>query len=335
VNGNPRGYREWFKTQMQERLVEGRMKLAEEKRAQVEDIPDYEVRTTLQRAIQILKRHRDIKYEGDDDAPISIIITTLAAQAYNNDSNLFTALVTIIQGMRDHIRVEDDKHYVDNPVDLRENFADKWEKEPRKKDVFYDWLDSVEALCQDLPGMGTEVDLQRALDESFGTRDSRAATSRFVGGLPILRRRQFQVSPSRQLIQLPPSPHAQPPKWLQGSGQHTASVRCVTPRKRGFRRGRGVPVRSDQPIRKDLWLHFDVSTTVPEPYDVHWQVTNTGIEAREAGQLRGGFHATDASIGKRKWREQTAYTGRHWVKAFIVRNGHIMAESDHFVVNIQ
>lgn len=345
INGNPRAYRNWFVEQMKERLHEQRMKLAmaklagfqslyeSEKRAQVEAIPEYEARTTLQRAIQILKRHRDIKYEGDDDAPISIIITTLAAKAYNNDPNLFTALATIINGMRNHIQELDGVSWVENPVDRRENFADKWREAPRKKTIFYDWLDSVEALCLDLPSKQTETELRRALHESFGTRDSGAAVDRLVAGLPVVRRRQFQVSPSRQLIVLPPSTHAQPPKWLRNSSEHTASVRCVIPRWNGFRKGR--PLRNDEAVEKGRNLHFDVSTTVPEPYEVHWQVTNTGAEAQRAGCMRGTFYPSDATLGKRKRQESTAYAGRHWVKVFIVRKGQIMAESDHFVVNIQ
>ena len=57
--------------------------------ARVEDVPEYQVKTPLQQGIQILKRHRDIMFvEDPDDKPISIIITTLAAHAYNNESYL-------------------------------------------------------------------------------------------------------------------------------------------------------------------------------------------------------------------------------------------------------
>src|SRR6185503_2735935 len=37
----------------------------------------------LQMAVQILKRHRDVTFEGRDDGPISIINTTLAGHAYS------------------------------------------------------------------------------------------------------------------------------------------------------------------------------------------------------------------------------------------------------------
>ena len=79
--------------------------IAESIRAGVEDVPEYKVKTPLQQAIQILKRHRDIMFEKDaEDRPISIIITTLAAHAYNNETNLLDALRNIVAHMTQFIR---------------------------------------------------------------------------------------------------------------------------------------------------------------------------------------------------------------------------------------
>lgn len=98
---NPKGYAGWFRQQMITVFESQRKFLAEQLRANIEDVPDYKVKTPLQRAIQILKRHRDIMFEKDSDGrPISIIITTLAAHAYNNETNLYEALISIVKGMR-------------------------------------------------------------------------------------------------------------------------------------------------------------------------------------------------------------------------------------------
>src|SRR5262249_30411786 len=56
---NPKGYSEWFKSRMAAVFERRRRLVAEAKRAKVEDIPDYRVRTPLQAAVMILKRHRD------------------------------------------------------------------------------------------------------------------------------------------------------------------------------------------------------------------------------------------------------------------------------------
>jgi len=145
TRSNPKGYTTWFKDRMRVRLDEAKASLAMQKCASVEEIEDYEVRTPLQRVIQILKRHRDVRYNGDDDRPISIIITTLAAQAYDNEADLYDAILKIVPGMRLHIENRDGVYWVPNPVNPLENFADKWEESPRKAEIFFEWLEAVEA----------------------------------------------------------------------------------------------------------------------------------------------------------------------------------------------
>ena len=64
-------------------LLDAVRAMADAAKASVEAIPDYKVRTPLQSSIMILKRHRDIMFVKDElnTCPISIIITTLAAQS--------------------------------------------------------------------------------------------------------------------------------------------------------------------------------------------------------------------------------------------------------------
>ena len=98
---------------------------------QVEDVPDYKIKTPLQQSIQICKRHRDIWFEENKShyhekaKPISIITSTLAALAYNNEGDLHEAFWNIVSNMHEHIKR--DIHgatSILNPVDPLENFAD-------------------------------------------------------------------------------------------------------------------------------------------------------------------------------------------------------------------
>jgi len=98
------GYVEWFKGRMRVILEERRKVLARAARADVQEIPDYRVQTPLQQVVKLLKRHRDKRYNGDDDKPISIIITTLAAKGYNNQRDLLDALNAIIRECADPSR---------------------------------------------------------------------------------------------------------------------------------------------------------------------------------------------------------------------------------------
>jgi len=144
---NPKGYAQWFIDRMRVIFEQRKAALAESIRANVEDIPDYKVRTPLQRSVQILKRHRDIYFNGNDSKPISIIITTLAAQAYQNETDLFEALTNIINGMTDPKNLKDQqgKYYVPNPTNLEENFAEKWNDDPSLPKAFLAWLGQLKS----------------------------------------------------------------------------------------------------------------------------------------------------------------------------------------------
>ena len=112
----------------------------------IEEVPDYRIKTTLQRSIQLLKRHRDIMFQDDpNDKPISIIITTLAALAYSNQADLYDALISIVGGMPSHIQILNGSSWIPNPVNPKENFADKWQENPQKELKFRSWLLKVQS----------------------------------------------------------------------------------------------------------------------------------------------------------------------------------------------
>lgn len=143
-HSNPKGFAGWFFKRMEKQFEERQKVLAEKLGLKVEEVPRWRVKTPLQQAIQILKRHRDIMFLDDsENQPISIIITTLAAKAYDGEGNLLAALLKIAQGMGDEIEERDGVKWVPNPVDPRENFADKWIKKPHRQEVFYKWLDQL------------------------------------------------------------------------------------------------------------------------------------------------------------------------------------------------
>jgi len=143
---NPMGYAAWFKSRMAAQLMERKKAFAARQtiQASVDDIPDYKVKTPLQRAIQLLKRHRDIMFaEEGRHKPISIIITTLAAHSYNEEQTISTALQSILRGMDQYIEIRDGVAWIPNPVNPEENFADKWAEEPKKRKNFFAWLEQA------------------------------------------------------------------------------------------------------------------------------------------------------------------------------------------------
>ncbi len=169
---NPVGYAEWFKERMRVQFNRKRMILAESLRASVEQVPEYKVKTPLQRSIQILKRHRDIMFANDqDDRPISIIISTLAARAYENEADLVDTLQTIVSKMPNLIeRDEQGNAIVTNPVNPLENFADKWRKHPQRETKFLRWLQQVQVDLDAALRTKDVRDMTEVLKPRFGDR---------------------------------------------------------------------------------------------------------------------------------------------------------------------
>lgn len=138
---NPEAYHDWFVDRMTRRNLVEKSSVYAKSDTEIDKVPTYQRRTTLQKSIQLLKRHRDILFaDNNDNAPISIIITTLAAWVYNGESNVYEALRNIIEKMPEHIEYRNGEYLIPNPVMEEENFADKWNKNPQKSKAFFEWL---------------------------------------------------------------------------------------------------------------------------------------------------------------------------------------------------
>jgi len=151
---NPQGYATWFESRMKQGLCEERFF----KKGQVDDIPLYKRKTPLQRAIQLLKRHRNLMFKNNEDAkPISIIITTLAARAYQGELDIESALTNILSQMGDFVNSNTPR--VPNPVNSQEDFADRWSMPQYKhlnlENNFWNWLAQARA---DIEIIGSSAD---------------------------------------------------------------------------------------------------------------------------------------------------------------------------------
>ena len=224
---DPKGYGLWFDSRNkpafdlvyaeQKRLIQNR---APEIYARIEDVPDQLVRTPLQRTIQIMKRHRDIKFnntERVDYAPISIIITTLSAYFYRNESDVYSALKNIVASLSAHValfegqaleptlesispikRTSDGKWYIGNPVNPEENFADRWHEDNHARaEAFFMWLRWLQEDLVDILGKDNRNEVQRTLTSALGS-------------VPVLQNLE-QVIPPR-VIESPPKIHISRPR---------------------------------------------------------------------------------------------------------------------------
>lgn len=152
---NPQGYKALFDKRC---LLQPRVKLTKSIatdsgiRADIQAFPNRkERRGVLRRIVQLLKRHRDIMFQHieADIAPISIIITTLAAQSYEFCVSRFPfetemdVVIEVIRLMPHFIErpVVDGRiiYSVPNETTQGENFAERWNSEPQRARAFSEW----------------------------------------------------------------------------------------------------------------------------------------------------------------------------------------------------
>lgn len=180
---NPEGYAVWFESRMYTTKAGGIDKL----RADVEPLPKNQFPTPLRRAVQFLKRHRDQMFrENQDVQPISIIITTLAGMAYEGEETVGEALANILDNMESLVQERDGKPWIPNPVDPRENFADRWlTPEGRKLDLYGNfklWLKQVRQDFQRILSSREPGELQELLELKLSVKIGLERIRRIIGG---------------------------------------------------------------------------------------------------------------------------------------------------------
>jgi hypothetical protein len=149
-HSNPIGYATWFRNRSEE-LQSLLAEAAAKRHVNVADVPEWEVRSTLQRVVQVLKWHSMLHFANEPDIrPPSILITTLAGQAYAGEHDLYTATRNALNGMTEFIEKRDGKWWVSNPAHEDENFADKWNDYPERRTAFFAWHRDIKALLDEL-----------------------------------------------------------------------------------------------------------------------------------------------------------------------------------------
>lgn len=177
---NPKGYAIWFQRQMIVQYNELRKHLAESLKAEVERVPDYRIKTPLQRCIQLLKRNRDIRFEHDqENKPISIIISTLAAHSYGNEADIVDALINIVDRMPNYISIRDGRFWVQNPVNPLENFADRWQEHSQCEQKLRAWLRELAVALDEVLECDDIDKVSRLLESLFGEKVAMATVLEF------------------------------------------------------------------------------------------------------------------------------------------------------------
>jgi len=133
---NPKGYAEWFEKIAKSSEFEVYFKA-------IEPVPHQEMlelKPPLKRAVQLIKRDRDIKLGYDSKAAISIVLTTLSAQNYFGQESVNETLMGILEGIVASLPSDGSILRVENPMNKEERFSERWEDDPKLYNEFKEWI---------------------------------------------------------------------------------------------------------------------------------------------------------------------------------------------------
>jgi hypothetical protein len=192
---DPIAYAAWFHAVMREEYYERRHVVA--KQTDIAGLPDWTIKTTLQQAVQALKRHRDIFFtDHRDRRPASIIITTLAALAYRDAAahahgtvDLISVLDVITDRMPDYVQRCLGRYVVANPVQSKENFADRWNQHPERAEWFFRWAERARTDFDDLANRSRIDTVITKMAATLGDRVADAAGRGLGQGIVAARHR--------------------------------------------------------------------------------------------------------------------------------------------------
>ena len=161
---NPKGYVEWFTRRSRITMFEMRKK--------VDPVPQptpADEKPALTIAVQLMKRRRDIVC-NPDEAPRSIVLTTLAGEYYRGTDCVFTALGQIVAGMRQRITAaHPGRISVCNPTNADEMFCESFNGDGRHE-TFKRFVGQLEKDLSRIAEAATRgvPELQKVLAEIFG-----------------------------------------------------------------------------------------------------------------------------------------------------------------------
>ena len=285
----------------------------------------------LRKVIRLMKYVRDSKHTFDCK---SVILTTLlggrvlAVSAQTRYADISTTLVTLLEDLRDWLDQYQQMPNIDDPSCPGTNFNHRWD-EPLYQSFktcigrYAGW--AREAL--DASADGDDAAALAAWQRLFGSEFvaveviEKSAALTVSGGVPG-RSTQFRsvaakasTAPNEEFIEA---------KGYRFTPRYNAVIEARTSELHGFRHR---VLRGHRAVPPGSSIKFTLKTDAPPGAQIIWKVRNFGPPAGTdlRGQLimNSGLHHT----------ERARYRGEHWIEAYVVVNGVVVA-SDHHNVRI-
>jgi hypothetical protein len=281
----------------------------------------------LRKVIRLLKYLRDYKNTFDCK---SVILTTLVGgriqpiDAGTRYADIPTTLVSILVDLDNWLSLYSSMPLIDDPSCPGTSFNHRWTE--AKFQNFKSMMSKYRGWAEEAQATSDEDAAVTAWQRMFGDEfvavevEIRKAALRTAHRSGMRKSATVVAAPGEEFIEQ---------RGLPFSPRYGATIDA---RIREVYGARSTTIRSGAPLRPGLSLRFTLKTDTPEPYEVIWKVRNRGEVAASLGQLRGQL--VDSNGGKNVRTEHTKYDGDHYVEAYVVKNGRVVA-SDHHEVHIR
>jgi hypothetical protein len=289
----------------------------------------------LRRVIRLLKWLRDFK--NTFSCP-SVVLTVMlggrvqfweTADAY---SDMPSAVVHFLEALDTWLATYQGSPPLNDPSCPGVSFSHRWDDPViianfKKKIADYArWA----RQAYDLQGVDDAAALtawQRLFGPEFAADEVKSARSEIVAAKVV--RDLSAHSSIKSTADFSPDEQFIENRYRVAPSRYTATIEA---RIRGQRESQDPLLRRQRTVSRGEDLRFHLHTDTPEPYEVLWKVRNRGFDAAQVkGGLRGQI-ISGGNVSRNVQRESTSYRGTHYVEAYVVRDGVVVASDHHEVI---
>lgn len=174
-DSNPKGYANWFDevANNYKQIIE--YSIPFENKSEIDKLPDVEpleIKPPLKCAVQLIKRYRDIYFKNTPkEAPISIVLTTLAGKLYSRQGSVNETITGILDSIQDLVQ-NGKKIIVKNPTNELEILSESWDSDEKLYMKFIRFINDFREKwnkINELKNTGL-IEVSAVLKEMFGEK---------------------------------------------------------------------------------------------------------------------------------------------------------------------
>lgn len=171
-DSNPKGFAAWFNGRSEQIRTFAA-------KADMQPLPPAESaerKLPLKRAVQLMKRHRDVAFKANSDyAPISIVLSTLAGWHYEGEMSVAGGLTRILERIVASLPPPGQRLIVLNPTNPNEDLSERWDDNPEAYAAFVAWIKKFHRIWTSIENTVDMIGLSKILGVMFGEEITNAS----------------------------------------------------------------------------------------------------------------------------------------------------------------